>query len=156
MSIITLYSGKVWLNLANRRWFAKLKPSKLLLAINNLLADLLIHQTFFCQILENSQFAKFSHYTVSNNYSLQSYQVVLSLARPALFTQNCCVILVDFLDFRSPVLASHLNSMSYITDLKVFRIIISQCFFIGHVAYLPFLKCRKITNHSIYYNVASQ
>ena len=37
--------------------------------INNLLADLLIHQTFFCQMLEKSQFtklppAKLSHYMV--------------------------------------------------------------------------------------------
>ena len=44
------YSGKVlWgeslTNLANRQWFTKLKPSRLLLTINNLLADLLIYQT---------------------------------------------------------------------------------------------------------------
>ena len=36
------------------------KPSKLVLTINNLLADLLIRQTFFRQMLETSQFAKFS------------------------------------------------------------------------------------------------
>ena len=30
----------------NQPWFAKVKPSKLVLTINNLLADLLIHQTF--------------------------------------------------------------------------------------------------------------
>ena len=51
-------------NLANRLQFAKLKPSKLVLTINNLLADLLIRQTFFCQMLETSHFAKLSHYTV--------------------------------------------------------------------------------------------
>ena len=62
---LLLYSGKVWrgeslVNLENCPLFAKLKPSKLVLIINNLLADLLIRQTFFCQILENSQFAKLS------------------------------------------------------------------------------------------------
>ena len=60
-----LYSGKVWweerlTNLANRPRFAKLKPSKLVLTINNLLVDLLICQTFFRQMLEMSQFTKFS------------------------------------------------------------------------------------------------
>ena len=48
-------------------WFAKLKASKLELTINNLLADLLICQTFFCRIHEKSQFvppAKLSHHTV--------------------------------------------------------------------------------------------
>ena len=34
------------------------------LTINNLLADLLIRQTFFRQMLEKSQYAKFSRYTV--------------------------------------------------------------------------------------------
>ena len=46
------YSGKVWrgeslANLANCRQFAKLKPSKLIPTIDNLLADLFIRQTFF-------------------------------------------------------------------------------------------------------------
>ena len=46
------YSGKVWrgeslANLANRRRFAKLKPSKLIPTIDNPLADLFIRQTFF-------------------------------------------------------------------------------------------------------------
>ena len=59
------YSGKVWqgqslANLANRPQFTKLKPSKLVLTTNNLLADLLILQTFFRQMLEMSQFTKFS------------------------------------------------------------------------------------------------
>ena len=58
-----LYSRKVWrgkslVNLANRQWFTKLKSFKLVLTINNLLADLLIRQTLFCQILEKSQFTK--------------------------------------------------------------------------------------------------
>ena len=57
-----LCSGKVWqggslVNLVNSSWFAKLKPSKLVFTINNLLADLLIRQTFFrqmffCQMLK--------------------------------------------------------------------------------------------------------
>ena len=38
--------------------FAKLKPTKLVLAINNLLADVLIRLSFFCQMLKKSQFAK--------------------------------------------------------------------------------------------------
>ena len=59
------YSGKVWqweslVNLANCPWFTKLKPSKLVLTINNLLANQLIRQTFFCQMLEKSQFTKLS------------------------------------------------------------------------------------------------
>ena len=37
--------GESLANLANRSRFAKLKPSKLILTINNLLADLLIRQT---------------------------------------------------------------------------------------------------------------
>ena len=47
------YSGKGE-SLANHPWFAKLKPSKLVLTINNLLADLLICQTFFRQMLKES------------------------------------------------------------------------------------------------------
>ena len=39
--------------------------AKLVLIINNLLDDLLV-QTFFHQMLEKSQFAKLSHYTVYN------------------------------------------------------------------------------------------
>ena len=68
------YSGKVWrgeslANLANRLRFAKLKPSKLIVTIDNPLPDLFIRQTFFCQTLENSRFAKhsatkLSHYTI--------------------------------------------------------------------------------------------
>ena len=45
-------------NLVNRQQFIKLKPSKLVLKINNPLADLLIRQTFFCQMLGKSQLAK--------------------------------------------------------------------------------------------------
>ena len=63
------YSGKVWweeslANLANHLCFAELKSSNLVLTINNLLAYLLIRQTFFRQMLKKSQFAKLSvHYT---------------------------------------------------------------------------------------------
>ena len=42
----------------------QLKSSKLVLTMNNLLADLLIRQTFFHQRFEQSQFAKFSRYMV--------------------------------------------------------------------------------------------
>ena len=59
------YSGKIWrgessANLANRPWFAKLKPFNLVLTIGNILADLLIRQTFFRQMLEKSELAKLS------------------------------------------------------------------------------------------------
>ena len=56
------YSGKVWRgeSLANRLRFAKLKPSKLVVTIDNPLADLFIRQTFFRQTLEKSRFAKHS------------------------------------------------------------------------------------------------
>ena len=59
------YSGKVWrgeslANLVNRLRFAKQKPSKLAVTIDNPLADLLIRQTFFRQTLEKSRFAKHS------------------------------------------------------------------------------------------------
>ena len=54
-----LWRGETLANLANRPWFTKLKLSKLILIINNLLADLFIRQTFFRQMLEKSQFARF-------------------------------------------------------------------------------------------------
>ena len=50
-----ILAGETLANLENRPWFAKLKPSKLVLIINSLLADLLICQTFFRQMLETSQ-----------------------------------------------------------------------------------------------------
>ena len=48
-----------------------IRQTKLVLTINNLLADLLIRQAFFHQILEMSQFAelspaKLSHYMVTS------------------------------------------------------------------------------------------
>ena len=55
-------AGKVWqgeslANLVNCPWFGKIKPSKLVLTINNLLADLPTCQTF-CHIFKKSKFAK--------------------------------------------------------------------------------------------------
>ena len=57
------YSGKVWqveglVNLVNRLRFAKLKPSKVVVTINNPLADLFIRQPFFRQRFEKSKFAE--------------------------------------------------------------------------------------------------
>ena len=59
-------AGGSLVNLANHPRFAKLKPSKLVLTIDNILADLLIHQ-FFHQILESSNFTKLSCHTVVCN-----------------------------------------------------------------------------------------
>ena len=47
-------------SLVNHPWFTKLKLSKLVLTIDNLLAYLLIRQTFFRRKLEKSQFVKLS------------------------------------------------------------------------------------------------
>ena len=80
------YSGKVWqgeslTNLANHLRFAKLKPSKLVVTIDNPLADLLIRQTFFRQTLEkvdspNILPAKLSRYTVYLlNYNYSDYNL---------------------------------------------------------------------------------
>ena len=67
------------MNLANRLWLTKLKSFKLVLTVH---ADLLIHQTFFCQMLEKSQFAKLpakpSHYTVVYPHSWLHYRIPLS------------------------------------------------------------------------------
>ena len=75
------YSRKVWweeslANLANHLRFAKLKPSKLIVAIDNPLADLFIHQTFFCQMLENSRFAKHSALQTFPLYGMQLTDIV--------------------------------------------------------------------------------
>ena len=69
-----LYRRKDWrveslANLANRLRFAKLKPSEVVVTINNPLADLFIRQTFSTKCLEgvnssNILPAKLSHYTV--------------------------------------------------------------------------------------------
>ena len=57
-------------NLVNCPRFTKLKSSKLVLTINNLLADLLIGQTFFRQMFETSQFARLSRYAVVKQSTL--------------------------------------------------------------------------------------
>ena len=72
------YSGKVWrgeslANLANRLRFAKLKPSKLVVTIDNPLADLFIRQTFFRQTLEKSRFAKHSARQTFPLYSIMMH-----------------------------------------------------------------------------------
>ena len=51
------YSQKAWrveslANMANHLQFAKLKPLKLVVSMNNLLVDLFIHRTFFCKHLK--------------------------------------------------------------------------------------------------------
>ena len=53
--LIILYSGDIWwgkslANLVNHLQFDKLTPSKLVVTINNLLADLFIHQTFITEV----------------------------------------------------------------------------------------------------------
>ena len=71
------YSRKVWwveslANLVNHLQFAKLKPSKVLVTINNYLADLFIRQTFFRQALEKSKFTKHSFHQTFPLYGLQN------------------------------------------------------------------------------------
>ena len=75
------YSGKVWrgeslANLANRRRFAKLKPSKLIPTIDNPLADPFIRQTFFRQTLKNSRFAKHYARQTFPLYGILHYDVI--------------------------------------------------------------------------------
>ena len=52
----------------NRLRFAKLKPSKLLVLMNNSLADLFTHQAFFYKMLEKSKFAKHSPHQIFQLY----------------------------------------------------------------------------------------
>ena len=59
-SIVGNFSGETLVNLVNNQWLTKLKLSQLVLTINNLLVDLLIHPTLLYQMLEKSQFAKVS------------------------------------------------------------------------------------------------
>ena len=62
------YRGKVWRGEKFGEFgeLSAIRQTKLVLTINNLLADLLIRQTFFRQMLETSQFAKLSRYTIHN------------------------------------------------------------------------------------------
>ena len=55
--------------------------SKLVLTIKNLLADLLIRQTFFHQMLEKSQFAKLSPHQTFPLYGNLNYHVYKKLAK---------------------------------------------------------------------------
>ena len=71
-------SRKVWwreslANLTNCSWFTKLSPSKLVLTINSLLTDLLIHQTFFHQMLKKGQFTKLSRYNMVTSACISMY-----------------------------------------------------------------------------------
>ena len=68
------YSRKVWQGKLDK--FGKLfviRQTKLVLTIDNLMADLLICQTFFCQMLKTSQFAKLSPRKTSPLYSVYIY-----------------------------------------------------------------------------------
>ena len=71
-----LYITAQWESLAGRKFeivcnAPNQKPSKLVVIINNPLADLFIHYTYFCQTLDKSKFtpnilsAKLSYYTVT-------------------------------------------------------------------------------------------
>ena len=73
--------GESLVNLANHLRFAKLKPSKLVLTINNLLGNLLIHQTSVRQMLERVTLptfppAKLSCYTVPAEVGIKSCRYV--------------------------------------------------------------------------------
>ena len=83
------YSGKVWrgeslANLANRRRFAKLKPSKLIPTIDNPLADPFIRQTFFRQTLKNSRFAKHSARQTFPLYGTMYFWIII------VHIKECC------------------------------------------------------------------
>ena len=80
-----LYSRKFW-RIVQFSVIHNLKPSKLVLIINHLLANLLIRLTFFCQLLKKSQFAKFSHAKLSH-YTLISSLLVYCL-HPLLWRPN--------------------------------------------------------------------
>ena len=72
------YGGKVWwveslVNLANRLWFPKLKPSKVVVTINNPLNDPFIHQTFSAKCMKRVNFpnilpTKLSRYIIQYSY----------------------------------------------------------------------------------------
>ena len=94
--------GESLMYLANCPWFAKLKPSNyVVLTINNLLADLLPHQTFFCQMLKKSQFPKLSPcqtfplYSITHNSSAS--KIVWQLA-----TVRMCIHLPTYLNIHKP------------------------------------------------------
>ena len=62
--IAGMFGGGTKEDFANYQWFAKLKPSKLIVTINKLLANLFVHQ-LSCQNLDSSIFTKYySHQTL--------------------------------------------------------------------------------------------
>ena len=74
------------------QWFAKLKPSKLVLTINKLLADLLIRQTFFAKRSKrvnspNFSPAKLSRYTV---IWIHNPTYVIQVTSCSLYTPYTC------------------------------------------------------------------
>ena len=78
------YGGKVWwveslANLANSRQFTELKPSKVIVTINNPLADLFICQTIFLKRVKSPNIlpAKLSRYTVYVELQKSHQQPVL-------------------------------------------------------------------------------
>ena len=75
------------MNLANRLQFTKLKPSKVVVTINNPLADLSIRQTFSRQMLEKSKLAKYSPAKLSR------YTVILFLMLTLLWVAASCLYL---------------------------------------------------------------
>ena len=62
------------------------KPSNLVLTIDNLLADVLIPQTFFHQILEKSQFAKLS--------PCQTFPLYVTLLAPNFWILECQLVVI--------------------------------------------------------------
>ena len=96
------YSRKVWRQeslaaLVNRLWFAKLKPSKLVLTINSLLADLLFCQTFFCIMLERVNLPNFTP------ASLSRYAVYVMRKFSLQLVECVNHLLTHFLLQRSPI-----------------------------------------------------
>ena len=99
VSIYLPYSGKVWwgeslANLANRRRFVKLKPSKLIPTIDNPLADLFIRQTFFRQTFKNSRFAKHSARQTFPLYSMllfNTVHVLLIMIKVVIINMYCSI-----------------------------------------------------------------
>ena len=104
-------AGESLANLANRLQFTKLKPSKLVLTINNLLADLLIRQTFFCQMLETSQFAKLSHYTVASISTLNPL-LYMHVYNIAFMICLICISMPHLIDFSPVTMKSNCLSLT--------------------------------------------
>ena len=84
------YSGKVWwqierlANLENQETW--IKPSKLVISIDNPSADLFIHQTFFRQALENGKLVK---YSLHQTFPLYGISLLLSADEIKLQSNLC-------------------------------------------------------------------